>query len=154
MQGHAGAAAPSDRRTVPPWGMSVGVAKADEPAADCGGTVEGPHVSRAESETEAPGMNEDPNSGWSVYLLECVRADGRRMIYTGITRNIVKRVEQHALGKGAKCLRGVTVLGVVWHSPRMTKSQALKAEAAVKRLAPVEKRDFKLVSDLVRKYAR
>lgn len=99
-------------------------------------------------------MNEDPNSGWSVYLLECVRADGRRMIYTGITRNIVKRVEQHALGKGAKCLRGVTVLGAVWHSPRMTKSQALKAEAAVKRLAPVEKRDFKLVSDLVCQYAR
>jgi putative endonuclease len=99
-------------------------------------------------------MNEDPNSGWCVYLLEVVRADGRRMLYTGITRNIARRVEQHAAGKGAKCLRGVTVLGVAWHSPRMTKSQALKAEAAVKRLAPAEKHDFKLVSDLVRRYAR
>ena len=35
---------------------------------------------------------------WHVYIIEC--ADG--LYYTGMTYNLEKRMEQHAIGKGSK----------------------------------------------------
>ena len=98
-------------------------------------------------------MSADPDIRWRVYLLAAERPNGKRLLYTGITSNVEKRVEQHAAGKGARCLRGLKVLGIVWHSPRMRKGDALRAEAAVKRLTPADKHDFALVSNLVRSFS-
>ena len=39
---------------------------------------------------------------WIVYMLEC----SDNSIYTGITKNIEKRIKMHESGKGAKYLRG------------------------------------------------
>ena len=67
---------------------------------------------------------------WWLYLLEC--RDGRT--YTGIAIDVAARFAAHSSGKGAKFTRAnrpVRVLGAkAFHS----KSEALKAEAALKQL--------------------
>lgn len=39
---------------------------------------------------------------WSIYLIR----NGQNALYTGITTDIERRLQQHLLGKGAKALRG------------------------------------------------
>jgi putative endonuclease len=72
---------------------------------------------------------------WWLYLLEC--HDGRT--YAGIATDVAARFEAHARGKGAKFTRSnrpVRVLGAQVYS---SKSEALKAEAALKKLDRAEK---------------
>jgi putative endonuclease len=72
---------------------------------------------------------------WWLYLLAC--ADGRT--YAGITLDVEARFAMHAEGKGAKFTRSnppVKVLGVESFA---TKSEALKAEIALKKLARPER---------------
>lgn len=67
---------------------------------------------------------------WVVYILEC--ADNS--LYTGVTTDIGRRMDEHAAGTGAKYTkrRGpFTVRYTEWHR---TRSAALKREAAIKSL--------------------
>ncbi len=81
-------------------------------------------------------QNKSPTSGtihpmtWHLYLLEC--ADGS--LYTGITTDVAKRYRQHAAGTGARYTRSHPPLRLIASVPVGTRSQALKAEAAIKRL--------------------
>lgn len=73
---------------------------------------------------------------WYVYLLEC--RDGS--IYTGIALDVEARFALHASGRGARYTRSRKprrVLAVFGYPDR---SAASKAEHAIKRLAPGEKR--------------
>jgi putative endonuclease len=73
---------------------------------------------------------------WFVYLIEC--RDGS--IYTGISTDVAARFAKHAAGKGASYTRShppVRVLGSFEYPDR---SAALKAEHAIRRLPPDEKR--------------
>jgi putative endonuclease len=67
---------------------------------------------------------------WFVYLIEC--RDGS--IYTGISTDVAARFAKHASGKGARYTRS---LGSFEYPDR---SAALKAEHAIRRLPPDEKR--------------
>ncbi len=70
-----------------------------------------------------------------VYVLRC--SDGS--LYTGYTDNIDRRVQQHNAGKAAKYTRGRRPVTLVIAWPYKTKSEALKAEAAFKKLLRAEK---------------
>ena len=73
---------------------------------------------------------------WFVYLLECRGGS----IYTGIAIDVEARYALHASGKGARYTRShppLRILGVFEHPDR---SSALKAEHALRRLTPKEKR--------------
>ena len=73
---------------------------------------------------------------WFVYLIECVDAS----IYTGIAIDVAARYARHASGKGARYTRSrppQRLLAVFEHPDR---SSALKAELAIKRLSPAQKR--------------
>ena len=72
---------------------------------------------------------------WCLYILRC--ADGT--LYTGITTNVEKRLEQHRSGKGAKYTRGRAPLELVYQEECGTQSQALKREYAVKSMSREEK---------------
>ena len=72
---------------------------------------------------------------WQVYLLRC--SDGT--LYCGITNNLDIRVKTHNAGKGAKYTRGRLPVEVVEVSEKMTKSEALKRERAVKKLPAARK---------------
>lgn len=84
----------------------------------------------------AAGVDDDAAARWWLYLLAC--RDGRS--YVGIARDVEARFAAHARGKGAKFTRGNPPLRVLGARPYATKSQALRAEYALKQLEPDAKR--------------
>ena len=72
---------------------------------------------------------------WYLYILRC----GDGSLYTGITTDVESRLQQHRAGKGAKYTRGRTPLELVYRETCGSHSDALKREAAVKKLPRQEK---------------
>lgn len=72
---------------------------------------------------------------WYLYMLRC--ADGT--LYTGITTDVEKRFQAHTQGRGAKYTRGRGPLTLVYRENCGTRSDALRREAAVKKLSRTEK---------------
>lgn len=70
-----------------------------------------------------------------TYILEC--SDGT--YYTGWTNHLEKRIHDHNESKGAKYTRGRTPVKLVYYEIFETKSEALKREAAIKKLSREEK---------------
>lgn len=68
---------------------------------------------------------------WYVYILRC----GDGTLYTGSTNNLQRRLEAHKVGKGAKYTRGRQPLVMVYSEEVPQRSQALKREAAIKKLS-------------------
>ena len=75
---------------------------------------------------------------WYLYILRC----GDGTLYTGITTDVEKRLEQHRSGKGAKYTRGRAPLELVYREVCGNHSQALKREYAVKALNRVQKQNL------------
>ena len=78
---------------------------------------------------------EKMESNWYLYILRC----GDGSLYTGITTDVEKRLQQHRTGKGAKYTRGRTPLELVYKETCGSHSDALKREAAVKKMPREEK---------------
>lgn len=72
---------------------------------------------------------------WYLYILRC--ADGS--LYTGITTDVERRLEEHRSGKGAKYTRGRGPLELVYREVCGSHSDALKREYAVKQLVRKDK---------------
>ena len=70
-----------------------------------------------------------------VYILRC--KDGN--LYTGWTNDLEHRLAMHRAGKGAKYTRGRGPLVLVYSEELADKSEALKREAAIKKLTRAEK---------------
>ena len=67
---------------------------------------------------------------WFVYLVEC--RDGT--YYTGVARDVERRIAQHNAGRGARYTRGRGPVVVVAASRAMEKRAAYRLEHAVKQL--------------------
>lgn len=85
---------------------------------------------------EIPGAD-----GWTVYILEC----GDGTYYTGIARDLEKRIGEHRSGKGAKYLRGRGPLEIVFSKKVESHGSALKYEIKIKKLPRPKKTT--LISD-------
>lgn len=72
---------------------------------------------------------------WSVYILQC--ADGS--LYTGITNDLPRRLDQHNEGTGAKYTRGRGPHILVFSESHPERSLALKREIHIKSLSRAEK---------------
>lgn len=72
---------------------------------------------------------------WYVYILQC--ADGS--LYTGITNDPDRRLEQHNAGIASKCTRTRRPVKMVYREKADNKSAALKREYAIKQLPRAEK---------------
>ena len=70
-----------------------------------------------------------------VYILRC--ADDT--LYTGWTTDLTKRLQAHNEGRGAKYTRGRTPVEIVYHKAFLTKEEAMREEARIKRLSRKEK---------------
>jgi putative endonuclease len=75
---------------------------------------------------------------WMIYILKL----NNGAFYTGITNNIDKRMDQHARGRGSKCVRSHLPFSLVYQELVQTKSAALKREAQIKRLSRVKKEEL------------
>ena len=74
---------------------------------------------------------------WFVYLIRC--RDGS--LYTGITTDVARRFAEHGSGKGAKYLRGRGPLTLAFQQQVGSRSEALVAEATIKKLGKAAKED-------------
>ena len=70
-----------------------------------------------------------------VYIVQC--HDGS--LYTGWTTDVEKRVASHNAGTGAKYTKARRPVTLVYYEALETKSEALKREAAIKKLTRTEK---------------
>ena len=65
---------------------------------------------------------------WYVYILECQNKD----LYTGITSNITRRIEEHKQGKGGHFTKSFGVDKLVYREEYVDRQGALKREAQIK----------------------
>ena len=80
-------------------------------------------------------MKTEKDTKHYVYMLRC--SDGT--IYSGYTTDPCRRTSEHNSGKGAKYTRSRLPVELVYLESVATKSQALKREAALKKLTRAEK---------------
>lgn len=73
-----------------------------------------------------------------VYLLRC--AD--KTLYTGIARDVAKRLAEHNAGKGAKYTRGRGPLRLLATAACTDRAEAQRLEAAIKALPKAQKLAF------------
>lgn len=78
---------------------------------------------------------------WIIYIIRN-RYDE---LYTGITKDITRRFQQHQLGKGAKALKGKAPLLLVYQSKLANHAEALSFEYQIKQLTKAQKEQ--LVTD-------
>ena len=76
-----------------------------------------------------------PDSPWVLYLLECA---GERL-YAGITNDLATRFATHCAGRGARFTKAFPPVRVVAASELPSRSQALKAEHALKQRRRADK---------------
>ena len=74
------------------------------------------------------------DAGWYVYLLRC----SDDTLYCGVTNDLDRRLGRHGRGD-VKYTRGRLPVQMVWSEPAGDRGQALRREAAVKRLTRAEK---------------
>jgi predicted GIY-YIG superfamily endonuclease len=72
---------------------------------------------------------------WFVYVLRC--ADGT--LYTGITKDVTRRIQQHNGGTASRYTRSRRPVKLVYQETQRSRSLALKREAAIKRLTRTQK---------------
>ncbi len=72
---------------------------------------------------------------WSLYVLRC----GDGTLYCGVSTDVARRLATHRAGKGARYTRGRTPLRLVYEVVLGDRGDALRGEAAWKRLTRKEK---------------
>ena len=92
----------------------------------------------SESEQRSGYASIEPMKEWHVYILRC--KDGS--LYTGITTDIERRLEQHNAGKGASYTRSRRPVTLAWHEKMASESAARKREAEIKKWTREEKMNF------------
>ena len=75
---------------------------------------------------------------WFVYILRC--NDGS--LYTGITTDLSRRVEQHNAGTASKYTRSRLPVVLEYQEEQPTRSMALKRELAIKALTRKAKEEL------------
>jgi predicted GIY-YIG superfamily endonuclease len=72
---------------------------------------------------------------WFVYIVRC--AD--RTLYTGITKAVSRRCQQHNTGTASRYTRSRRPVKLIYQEVHPSQSSALKREAAIKALSRREK---------------
>jgi len=81
---------------------------------------------------------EESSEPWQLYILLC--ADGS--FYTGVTKDIERRLAQHNAGKGARYTRTRTPVLLAYQETCESRSHALVRECNVKALSRKEKENL------------
>ena len=67
---------------------------------------------------------------WYIYIIECFDS----LLYTGITKDLKRRLKQHNSGNGGKFTKYRAPVKLAYNEKVRSRSIALKREAAIKRL--------------------
>jgi predicted GIY-YIG superfamily endonuclease len=74
-------------------------------------------------------MSNPQKSPWFLYLLQC----GDQSFYTGIAKNLERRIQAHQIGKGSRYTKAHQPVQLVFYMKLSSQKQALRLEAWVKR---------------------
>lgn len=81
---------------------------------------------------------------WYVYIVRC----GDNSLYTGITKNLEKRILEHNSGaKGAKYTRSRRPVSLVYSEQAASRSAATSREFTIKKLDISRKRQLVMLRD-------
>ena len=85
-------------------------------------------------------MNDDSEGevrlgGWHVYILRCRNS----ALYTGVTTDLHRRVEEHNRGVGARYTRANRPVELVYSERARDRAHALRRERAIKQLSRARK---------------
>lgn len=72
---------------------------------------------------------------WNIYIIKC--KDG--LLYTGITKDLLRRIKEHNSGNGCRFTKYRTPVKLMHSEQVASRSMALKREAAIKCLARKKK---------------
>ena len=72
---------------------------------------------------------------WFVYLLRC----GDGTLYTGITKDVTRRTQQHNAGIASRYTRSHLPVALVYQESAPSQSLALKREATIKAMSRMDK---------------
>jgi predicted GIY-YIG superfamily endonuclease len=72
---------------------------------------------------------------WWLYIVRC----GDGTLYTGVSTDVARRLEEHRAGEGARYTRGRGPLALVYRERCAGHGDALRRELAVKRLSRAAK---------------
>ena len=77
-----------------------------------------------------------------VYILQTVSKEGIRQYYTGYTKDLYKRLNEHKTGKGAKFCRGKSEIRLKYFESFLTKSEAIHRELEIKTFSREKKEEM------------
>lgn len=77
-------------------------------------------------------------NNWTIYILRC-QDDS---FYTGITKDLDRRLKEHNAGKGAKYTRAKGPCTIVWSRSDFDESSAKQEEYRIKQLSRTEKEEL------------
>jgi len=77
-------------------------------------------------------------AAWLLYVLKCRDST----LYTGITTDLSRRVQQHNSGIASHYTRSRLPVKLIFSEPCRGRSQALKKEYAMKQLSRKEKEEY------------
>lgn len=80
-------------------------------------------------------MSNTHNQNWIVYILKCCD----HTLYTGITNDITRRIQEHESGKGAKYTKGRGPFTLIYTEAHTNRSDASKREWHIKSLDKLSK---------------
>ncbi len=72
---------------------------------------------------------------WCVYIIET--KDGK--FYTGITKDIERRIKEHIKGKGSRFMRVFGFKKLLYQYQLLTRAEALKREVQIKSWPKIKK---------------
>lgn len=75
---------------------------------------------------------------WIVYILQCKNS----YTYTGVTNDLLKRIQLHNSGKGAKFTNSRKPCYHIWHEHHLNNSSAQKREQKIKSWNKKKKLEF------------
>jgi putative endonuclease len=78
------------------------------------------------------------HNGWYLYIIRC--ADNS--LYTGITTDVSRRVNEHNLKKGGNYTRTRTPVKLIYQESHPNRSSALKRENQIKKWSRAKKLAF------------
>lgn len=76
------------------------------------------------------------STAWTVYIVRCNDAS----LYTGVAKDLTRRIEQHNAGTGAKYTRSRLPVTLVYSEEVADRGAALRREIEIKRLPAASKR--------------
>jgi len=82
-----------------------------------------------------------------VYILETISKNGKKSFYTGYTKDLLRRKNEHKEGRGAKYCRGKQTIELKYFETFIEKKDALKREREIKSFSREKK--LELVNNFI-----